>query len=1038
MVMMTGSSDPLPAPTFDTDTTFVDIAGREVSIVNTVFDNDYNVFDVRECRFSPFGDFIYRGRLYSPKENLDRLSPMLKTIYEKHYRRKPNPPGDFSNYRSKDRDSSGSQDSHDSNGSEEKPGPQQNSGDHDPHDATADGTDAASLLQLPNIDGTVPLSQAYQQFEPRGYKLVGAYDPKNQFEDLADAAKLAAGLSRKRRHFGFSREEVVMYGGLSCTPCRPSNLSDPFITTIFRQENFFNTPQDVYDELMPALKLAEKFIIDRTQIQYWSTLAFGKRVIDKQLTAQKRVCHERIVTTVDVTDAVYDQTMNLLNRLGKLVEFRFPRNDAEFETDGCFGYTLKAGRYWNLAPQHHEYLSKSLWPAGIPFAMARPYGPDLWEDGQIINLHPDLFVTAKRFIATRNVDPAHRLRFHFWFAVNLCHELAHVFELKCAQANFERTASACDTLEDFKMLADPRFGAGSIEAYWGDAEWAEAGAQWEWQTFGGRVHPLVARTDASLGMILFNADGRAKPAVPNHLLDAVGTCIQMGFIEEIQQQSFWSRLDRTLKFPQGSVRALGYPVMPTMSFRDYLTKRDEEIAEKADVLTDPNDIALMNILTKFLREDTTNPEERPTKRQKVSDERTSKPRTIGTRPIKNLPKRGRLGQRLGQPLIRRYLNKRDADAKALREEAMAHTAREEEQRGSEAAIERQAAEEARRYRSPSPGQKGLHEFFRYSGEDPDDDGETGRFIDNYVDPATRKPEDLTLVDKWTIAEEYVCLLMNWEPVEFLSQRQAHPDWRPLDPFNPDDLWTQETMDYLFDQRQKHPRQSWPERRAQAKALYEQKKMIASRMGMIDELLTLLGFSRIDSHRMFNETGKFPAGITLHNWPAYKPMLDAFRLTQQIQSSSEYRQAVNHGHVVPGATGAGLVAENNKVMVQAPFTVDASAKITDYFTKALPTDARTSQESTKSVPSDLPGLGKTVTPEEMIHKYEEWVVAGADMVNRPPGLHPSQLLSARLGGSLRAVLPSELAEVVEERTRRLEAEREERRRQGRASAAEQRQ
>jgi hypothetical protein len=62
-------------------------------------------------------------------------------------------------------------------------------------------------------------------------------------------------------------------------------------------------------------------------------------------------------------------------------------------------------------------------------------------------------------------------------ACNIVHELAHVFELKCAQTNFEQSAATCETLEDLKTLADPRFAAESTEAFWGNSNWAEAGAR---------------------------------------------------------------------------------------------------------------------------------------------------------------------------------------------------------------------------------------------------------------------------------------------------------------------------------------------------------------------------------------------------------------------------------------------------------------------------------------------------------------------------------------------------------------------------------
>jgi hypothetical protein len=313
----------------------------------------------------------------------------------------------------------------------------------------------------------------------------------------------------------------------------------------------------------------------------------------------------------------------------------------------------------------------------------------------------------------------------------------------------------------------------------------------------------------------------------------------------------------------------------------------------------------------------------------------------------------------------------------------------------------------------------------------------------YVDPATKNLADLTRDDMWKLAEEFTCLTMKWEPVEFQAQRITHPVWRPFEPFNPDDPtnFTPQAIEVLVDLRRKNPGESWPERRAAEKAQYEQKKVIASRLAGIDELLTYLGFSRIFCHSMFAKEGKFPMGLTLGNWPAYKPMLDAFHLLQKVQSTSDYVSAVQNGHIGAGTTSVRLINEDNNLTAQP--VVEQTVKITDYFQKARPTDLRASSASTAPLPSDnsgFPGLSKIPTPEEMVRKYEAWVAAGADIKSPPEDLHPAQLLSRSLGGSLLTLLPSELKKVVEERTRKLEADmaaQKRREAKARADAAEER-
>src|ERR1700733_1392247 len=105
------SSDPLPLPLpYDMNSMFIDVVNRYVSIQNTIFDDNFNCFDRTEVRFTPFGDMTYRGQLYSPKENFNNLSLVLREIYEKNYKAPPppNPLADYTTYREPQREVSGS------------------------------------------------------------------------------------------------------------------------------------------------------------------------------------------------------------------------------------------------------------------------------------------------------------------------------------------------------------------------------------------------------------------------------------------------------------------------------------------------------------------------------------------------------------------------------------------------------------------------------------------------------------------------------------------------------------------------------------------------------------------------------------------------------------------------------------------------------------------------------------------------------------------------------------------------------------------
>jgi hypothetical protein len=1027
-------------------------------------------YDINHIGFTQSGDMLYRGKFRYPKEVFSQFPKKVQAIYYNN----------FTDYRTNDQSSSGSSNHPTSLAPQNDPSEVHNLNEvHDP--ILIDNTDATGLLEVPiSINDDIPLKRAYKQYEPQGFQTIAdKLMSQTDYYGWDKTHPEAAALSRKRKQIGFSTEEVVMYGGLTCTPCRESDISDPLLATLFRQENFYNTTQEVYNVITPALKLAEKFITDPALIGYWSTLAFGAREVDEALTSRDGICRERIVQSVGVTDETYAQTIHLLNRMGKLVEYRFEPSPI-FENGMCAAFAQNRYRRWNLAPEHHAMLSQGyLWPTGQPFPMARQYPKDPWEENHVVCLHPDFAIAARRFSATKNQDVAARLRFNFYFAVTIVHELAHLFEGRSSQVQFEQLLSACTSLEESKQLLDPRRHMGTSEALYGpNSTWAEAGGRWEWETFGGKVNPINLRLDASRGLMLLNADGWSNIVSGPTGDTAVGMCIKMAYIEEIQQQSFWRRKQRTLKFPLSGAMAYVESNMMIQDVDHYLIQRDQESAG----VSDPEDA-----------------HQGPSKRRRLDPAGEVTPQATGAREIKKASRRGGLRQ----TIIRKYPSKAKADANATRREAMAAFAekdarrkeaakqgphaqrmlrwREAEERRESSAQEmqrmreaeeerkreaedeqkmqaeeerrREAEEERRReaekqrkreaeeeFFNVPPGQTRLDDFLTYSGEDPQDAGLPDGYAElPYVDPATLCPYDLTFEDKWKLAEEWVCLSMKWEPIEFQDQRVTHPSWRPDPPFNPDDpdSFTQQALDSLKTCRANYPGQSWPERRAIEKKLYDQKKKEADTLAQMDELITYMGFSRIECHRILYERGEFPMGITVENFPAYKPLLDAFRLTRKIRTTREYVSAVQQGQVSADAAGVVLIKEDSKPDPEPPTT--QTTKITDYYSKK-PKEAKPTKVCSKCGHSDCPKflrltsmapvsadpdgfapLIKVPTPEELVRKYEAWVAGGSLLNKLPEDVHIAQALSARLGGSLRIKTPEELAKVVAERELKFEAE-----------------
>ena len=78
-------------------------------------------------------------------------------------------------------------------------------------------------------------------------------------------------VARKRKRLGFDAQELLLNGALNCSPCRPSTLIYDPTLTIFKTENFLDTPEPVLEVLRPALALAELILL-KGNPRFWWTL----------------------------------------------------------------------------------------------------------------------------------------------------------------------------------------------------------------------------------------------------------------------------------------------------------------------------------------------------------------------------------------------------------------------------------------------------------------------------------------------------------------------------------------------------------------------------------------------------------------------------------------------------------------------------------------------------------------------------------------------------------------------------------------------
>ena len=306
--------------------------------------------------------------------------------------------------------------------------------------------------------------------------------------------------------YGFNPSQVIRKHAISAAkdfPHMASTLSNA-IHPLFAYERFYECPMEIYDVLRPALSLASQFLLHPACAKYFHTLAFGNREPCPDWKAG--------------------------------VDIMRIRNDVSWTADNAARFA-----------QYLEVISGNL---RITFDMINPreavFGCCFISEGQIdrrrlpldqyqrcilsyIDLHIDLYTTAKRLsLLKTNADPAMILRFNFFFAVNICHEVAHFLEIS--------------------------HNAPNPEVLMNDNIYSEAGIAWECKMFGGRVHPISARMDCAYGLATYDF-----PPTPNKA-DIYYT-VSTEYVAHLQQQTTWDAMDhthwRSLHIPRTGARGVG-------------------------------------------------------------------------------------------------------------------------------------------------------------------------------------------------------------------------------------------------------------------------------------------------------------------------------------------------------------------------------------------------------------------------------------------------------------------------------------------------
>jgi len=372
--------------------------------------------------------------------------------------------------------------------------------------------------------------------------------------------------SGERVHFGFKGEELISAKALALDyrPIKPNNLDVP-IHPLFQLDHWNNTPDDVYRVLKPALRLATMFLRQERCMRWWSIMLLGER--EPEILGAERSWHpaQRIKAPVSITPGNSFQAIEYLHEKGEdvvegeghLVSFRFIEKLTDCSGKGSYyGYTKKVGAWEGSLPLEQEWMDH--------FSKKKMHRT-------IVKLHGDFYNEACKLRALRFPDENQKLRFYLFFAVTLCHEVAHAIE----QADVHHGK---DT---------PYF---VPEPFVGDMWERESGNMWEKFTFGGKIWPINCDMSCKYGL-----STQAWPCPPGDR-DWQNTIysIPMDWIEKIQQQGFWDdnediltgetqqELEQWLFPPRGlgTAKAWGSPVVLTMLESEFLRVLQEDFEEE--------------------------------------------------------------------------------------------------------------------------------------------------------------------------------------------------------------------------------------------------------------------------------------------------------------------------------------------------------------------------------------------------------------------------------------------------------------------------
>ena len=263
---------------------------------------------------------------------------------------------------------------------------------------------------------------------PKGYTM--SEDFVQRDEEIVNRRAQAAARDRRRgrgasirsgisRVFGFKPEDLMRAGIKEKMNVKPNNLTAD-IHPMLQPNHWYSVPDDVYNALTPALRLASTLLTHPCAMQFYIDLLFGERVLDYTKTAEHGSPQQRIPNHLKNNSKRADEAIDYIRQVGsaRLPEhgdvwsFSFEEHlDPDQDGTRCFGYHINVKAQSDLVQSNRDIVER--------FLVKQPSGLQRSR----IALHGDLYVEAKKIADTKSYPEDQKLRYYLFFTTVLMHEV---------------------------------------------------------------------------------------------------------------------------------------------------------------------------------------------------------------------------------------------------------------------------------------------------------------------------------------------------------------------------------------------------------------------------------------------------------------------------------------------------------------------------------------------------------------------------------------------------------------------------------------